>query len=155
MYFIFLLQRSILNSHRLHTPYVQSHSLEHPPVSSLHSLLTDQWECPVNKAAFVRPLCRASWLTGHAVLLNVLIGTITTLTSQFVSSQTQLTPEHHPSNHIQQSQSWFQQLFPSCKHMLEMHLHSQLKKNNQSPPSTLLTRGTGKITHPRTGAFTP
>lgn len=62
MFIVFLLLIWFINSYRLHTPYAQSHSPEHPPASSLHNLPTDQWECPVNKTAFVRLLCRASRL---------------------------------------------------------------------------------------------
>lgn len=59
MLIVFLLLRGFTNSYRLHTPYAQSRSLEHPPASSLHSLLTDQWGCPANNTASVRPLRRA------------------------------------------------------------------------------------------------
>lgn len=97
------LLRWSIHSHRLHTPYAQSHSLEHPPVSSLHNLLTDQWECPVNKTAFVRPHCRASWLM---------------LCLPALSQRHQQNTVHHKAlpKQRQPSWSWFQQLFPSCKH---------------------------------------
>ena len=122
MFTVFLLLRWFLNSSRLHTPYAPSHSPEHPPASGLRIPLTDQWECPVNKTALseVSAGLRSPWVaTWHYTALHAATQhchrDITELASKHVSNKAPPATKHHPGKRTEQSQLWFQQLFPSCK----------------------------------------
>lgn len=150
-FIVFLLPRWFINSYRLHAPYAQSHSPKHPPVSSLHNLLTDQWECPVNKTAFVTPLCGASRLMGRAPLGNTVTGH---QQADFQVCKPQTTINHHRSKHTEQSQLWFQQRRPSCTHTRYKRSSTHSEKELPCPPSTLSSTGTGNITHPRAEGLT-
>lgn len=121
-----------MDSYRLHTPYAQSRSPEHPPVSGLRNLLTDQWERPVNKT-----FCQT--LHGSCSASQHCHRDIFKLTAKFVSHKPPPTINHHPSKYTQQSQCGFQRLFPSCKRKTgRTDQHSQRKGTTPvRPPRSL------------------